>query len=106
MPATRYLRKADSIEGPYLVQNLFKDHGPRPGGGNADGGCAGGEIAANASLGLVARASGGEAHDRPYRNIRRLAAKAAYTSEKGTLVKLVTDEHQTTSQHPSYSPPQ
>jgi len=37
---------------------------------------------------VAARASGGEAHDQPYRNIRRLAAKAAYTSEKGMLVKL------------------
>jgi hypothetical protein len=40
-------------------------------------------------VGVVVRASGGEAHDRPYRNIRRLAAKAAHTSEKGTLVKLI-----------------
>ena len=36
---------------------------------------------------MAARASGGEAHDLPYRNIRRRAAKAARTSEKGTLVK-------------------
>jgi len=36
---------------------------------------------------VAARASGGEAHDLPYRNIRRRAAKAARTSEKGALVK-------------------
>ena len=36
---------------------------------------------------MAARASGGEAHDLPYRNIRRRAAKAARTSEKGALVK-------------------
>jgi hypothetical protein len=38
-------------------------------------------------VGEAARASGGEAHDLPYRNIRRRAAKAARTSEKGALVK-------------------
>jgi hypothetical protein len=38
-------------------------------------------------VGVAARASGGEAHDQPYRNIRRRAAEAARTSEKRPLVK-------------------
>jgi hypothetical protein len=44
-------------------------------------------MAANASLGWPLALVGGEAHDLPYRNIRRRAAKAARTSEKGALVK-------------------
>src|SRR5207237_5509526 len=59
------------IGGPSVRAGLAQDPGPRPGGNDARGN--GGERL----VGVAARASGGEAHDQPYRNIRRRAAKAA-----------------------------